>query len=60
MANAREKRFRPAPKFEAKTVEQVEQNILTVLNGGAPENVTYIDVEEKWGAGGWKQIGGPK
>lgn len=58
MANAREKRFRPWPKLQAETVRTVEREILTVIGGGAPDNLKYYDYDEAFDAKAkaWKVV----
>lgn len=58
MAHARERRFRPSPKLSVETVQRVEREILTVLGGGAPDNMKYVDYEELYAVneGSWKVV----
>eukprot|EP00208_Stichococcus_sp_RCC1054_P003321 CAMPEP_0206141444 /NCGR_PEP_ID=MMETSP1473-20131121/12936_1 /ASSEMBLY_ACC=CAM_ASM_001109 /TAXON_ID=1461547 /ORGANISM="Stichococcus sp, Strain RCC1054" /LENGTH=236 /DNA_ID=CAMNT_0053536021 /DNA_START=463 /DNA_END=1170 /DNA_ORIENTATION=- len=59
MRNARARHFRPPVDVPPNVVAQVEADLLTVLNGGAPDDVEFVDVEEEYvvdenGHGSWQ------
>ncbi|KAL6776399.1 hypothetical protein ACKKBG_A20985 [Auxenochlorella protothecoides x Auxenochlorella symbiontica] len=59
MRNARERIFRQALDVEPEIVSKVEMDLLTILAGGAPPGMQFVDYEEVWqvnpetGVGEW-------
>lgn len=48
MRDARARLFRDDPEVDAETVAKVEFDLLTILAGGAPAGMQFVDYEEVW------------
>ncbi|EFN60130.1 hypothetical protein CHLNCDRAFT_133513 [Chlorella variabilis] len=48
MRNARERIFRKPIDVPPHVVQKVEYDLLTILAGGAPEGLKFVDTEEEW------------
>ncbi|KAI3429733.1 hypothetical protein D9Q98_010048 [Chlorella vulgaris] len=62
MRNACERIFRKPIDVAAEVVQKVEFDLLTILAGGAPEGLKFVDTEEEWvvdpatGQGAWLPV----
>ncbi|KAL4436073.1 hypothetical protein ABPG77_005521 [Micractinium sp. CCAP 211/92] len=62
MRNARERIFRRPIDVSPQVVQKVEMDLLTILAGGAPEGLKFVDTEEEWvvdpasGQGAWLPV----
>mmetsp|Transcript_5363 Transcript_5363/g.11774 ORF Transcript_5363/g.11774 Transcript_5363/m.11774 type:complete len:186 (-) Transcript_5363:24-581(-) len=62
MRNARERHFRQLPHVSPEVLTKVEQDLLAILDGYAPQGYTYVDVEEEYvvdpgtGQGSWRPV----
>lgn len=62
MRNARGRAFRPHINAHPNVVHEVEQAVVTILQGRAPEGIKFIDVEEEYvvdpvsGEGSWQPV----
>ncbi|PSC74032.1 S-acyltransferase 11 isoform B [Micractinium conductrix] len=65
MRNARERIFRRPIDVPPHVVQKVEYDLLTILAGGAPEGLKFVDTEEEWvvdaatGQGAWLPVKRP-
>ncbi|CAG9460568.1 unnamed protein product [Pedinophyceae sp. YPF-701] len=51
MRSAAANRFRPDPKADPSVVKSVENDLVRLIDGGAPVGCTIVDVEEEWDDG---------